>query len=82
MQIPAFSDQCYDRGIGSNQGLDVPILIAGGVLVSCRAKGGDLGLFQPQLFDPREELGIFGIGAGPPSFDVLNAKIIESLRDL
>ena len=49
--------------------------------LSRRAEGSHLGFFQFELFDLLEKIRIARIGARVTPFDIVDAKIVELLRD-
>src|SRR6185369_6647366 len=44
-------------------------------------EGRQLGMLQAQFRGAREELLVFGVGSGPPAFNVVDAKLIQLLRN-
>lgn len=57
------------------------VLVDGDVGAAGAAEGGDFGVFEGFLFGEVEEFDVFGVGAWPSAFDVMDAEVIEFACD-
>src|SRR5579862_4111413 len=77
MQIPAFAEDGDNGGTGVGQLADIAVLFD---RVLCEASGserGELGVFEFEITSSGEEVPVFGIGAGPSAFNVVDTKLVE-----
>src|SRR5574341_747657 len=81
MQSPGLANDRADRGVRVEQSLDIGIVSGLAASPAGRAKGSHQSVLPVEVADALEELGIFGIGAGPAAFDKGDAKLVEAPDD-
>ena len=77
MEIPALAEDRDDRGSGVDQLADVAVFFNGVFREARGPEGGQLCVLQFQTARLFEELFVFGIGAGPSAFNVIDTELIE-----
>ena len=82
MQIPALTDQRDHRSLGSQQSLDVGVVLRLGAFFQGGAKSGDFRFLELHLAGALEESLIFGVRAGPAALDVMHAELVQPLGNL
>ena len=81
MKIPAFSKNGDNRGPGRQKSLDIGIIASSETWFSGGTKSSKLCMLEINLLSQLEKLHIPGIGPRPSAFNIVNAKVIQSLGD-
>ena len=81
MKIPRFADQHHDRRLRGDDCLQIGIVLRLDVRAPRHGKGAQLRVFKSFFLGEREKFFVFGIGAGPAAFDVMDAEFVETTRD-
>ena len=66
---------------GINEGLQAGVIFGFYAVASRAAESDKSGVLQPQFTRQREKLAVLGVGAGPATFDVLYAQLIQLVRN-
>ena len=81
LELPAFSENRNHRGLRFEQKADLWILLDRRVGTAGGAEGRELGMGEFQALRLAEKLDVFGIRAGPATFDVVDAEFVQALGD-
>src|SRR5687767_206980 len=83
MQIPAFAKNGNNGSPRLNKGLNVVVVFNLAVLGMRGApKSCNAGMLQRQLGNTLEESHVFEVRPGPAAFNIVNAKLIELVRNV
>src|SRR2546422_3208095 len=77
----ALSDERDHRRLGLEQSGEAGIVLATAVRSPGHAEGGDPPIVEPFLTDPTEELRVLGVRARPAAFEVVDAQLVQPVRD-
>ena len=81
VEIPGLSEDGDRRGFRREQRGTFAILLDRILGKSRGAERRQLGVFQLQALGAREELLVFRIRTGPAAFDIIDAELVEFLRN-
>ena len=79
--LAALADDRHAGRLRIEQGFHAGIVLRLDPAAACHPKRADLGAAQLELANVFKERGVLGIGEGEAAFDVIDAELVEPLRD-
>ena len=81
VQIPALAENGHRRRLGFEQRAHVAVLIHRVLGETRGSERGEPGVLQLHVLGALEELLVLGIGVRPPALDIIDAQLVQLLRD-
>ena len=81
VEIPTLAEDGHNGSARADQRLNVAVFLNGILREAGGAEGRHSGVTEFQAARPLEEVFVFGIGAGPAAFNVVDAQLVEFLAN-